>query len=352
MYNVKKSLVLAVGATLSTVSMWAAADVKVGGMAQVEIAREETKSAAGVTTKRTTVEDNTRGRFWITADENLGGGMKGLAYYEFSVDTTGVCAVEGTTPFGTCGAAPVNQNTREKYVGLQTNMGTVKLGSNRNPNQFLGGVYWDAFVTTNLEARGNGGMSGTTFGHIGYLDNSLRYESPTWGGFGFEFAYVFDDAATTASTTDDGDYAIGGQWKGKIPGGNLHAVAVHTEDANNSAGAAGDNNNRAQSKLGARYDFLKDYSIMGQYETIDNDANTLDQKIYYLGFQARFGKVLGAVQWGKTKDDITHNDTDYLAVGAWYSFSKTFRAIGGYRQTETDNGNQDKIFSAALLKLF
>ena len=166
----KKLLAVAIGAALST-PMLVQADVKVGGMAQVEIAYEETETTTGaaptVTVSNTTTEDNSRGRFWITADEDLGNGMKGLAHFEFRVDTTGVCESEaGGSTCGTtdnvagAGANETGANVREKYVGLQTKLGTVKLGSIQQPYKYAGGVKWDAFVTTNLEARGNGGMSG------------------------------------------------------------------------------------------------------------------------------------------------------------------------------------------------
>ncbi|MBI5612290.1 MAG: porin [Gammaproteobacteria bacterium] len=366
MYNVKKTLVVAVGATLSAVSLWAAADVKIGGMAQVEIAREETKNAAGATTRtETTVEDNTRGRFWITADEDLGGGLKGLAHFEFGVDTTGNCALEGALPTGGCGTTGLFQNVREKWVGLKSNFGTVKLGSNPTPYRTYGGVMWDAFVTTNLEARGNGGMSGGAFGHFNYFDNSLAYESPSWMGLSMKLVYSFDDAATAASTADDGDYSIGVQWTGLD--GALQIIAVRNEDKNNSSGAAGDLNIEERNKFGVKYTFLKNYTVLAQFEQIKNDADTTDADVWFLGFQARFGNVLGVVQAGNTDGRIATTtpalaagtcgtganvDCDYLAVGALYYFSKTFNLTGGYRKTEVDNGIQDKVWAVGMRKLF
>ncbi len=346
-----KLLAVAVGATLSAVPLWVQAGVSVGGIAQVEISREETQNAAGATTaKNTTVEDNSRGRFWITADEDLGGGLKGLAHFEFRVDTTGSCGLE--TGGAACGTGGGAQNIREKWVGLQGGFGTIKLGSVRQPYKYAGGVLWDVFFDTNLQAPDTGGMSGTAFGHANFFDNSILYVSPTWGGLFFHAAYVFDDVnvvnAAGGSSTDDGDYSAAVEWKGL--GGDLHLVAARSEDQNNALGATG--NNRALNKVGAKFNFLKDYSIIGQYETIDNDAKTLDQTIQFLGFNAKIGNVLAALHWGKTKDDITHNDTDYLAIGAWYNFSKTFMVLGGYRSTEVDNGNEDQVWSVGMRKAF
>jgi predicted porin len=364
----KKLLSLAIGATLGAVPLWAQAGVTVGGMAQVEIAREETQNAAGATTRKaTTVEDNTRGRFWISADEDLGGGLKGLAYLEFGVDTTGSCALEASLPTGACGTAANFGNVREKWVGLKSGLGTVKLGSNRTAYKYYGGVFWDAFVTTNLEARGNGGMSAGAFGQNNYFDNSLRYESPEWAGFSFEFTYGFEDVvtATTTTTADDGDYSIGVQWKGL--GGNLHLVAARSEDQNNAAGAAGDLNVEERNKLGVKYSFLKNYTVLAQFERMKNGAGTTDADVWFLGFQARFGNILGVVQAGNTDGRIAAStpalaagtcgtgasvDCDYLAIGGLYYFSKTFHLTGGYRQTEVDNGIEDKVWAIGMRKLF
>lgn len=364
----RKLLAVAIGATLGVVPLWVQAGVSVGGMAQVEIGREETKNAAGATIrKETTVEDNTRGRFWISADEDLGGGMKGLAYFEFGVDTTGSCGLETVTPTGACATVAAFGNVREKWVGLKTDFGTVKLGSNRTPYRMYGGVMWDAFVTTNLEARGNGGMSGGVFGHFNYFDNSLSYETPNWGGFSAWLVYGLEDVvtATTTTTADDGDYSIGVQWTGL--GGDLQVIAVRNEDKNNSAGAAGDLNIEERNKLGVKYTFLKDYTVLAQFEQIKNDAGTTDADVWFLGFQARFGNVLGVVQAGNTDGRIaastpalaaltcgtgTNVNCDYLAVGALYYFSKTFNLTGGYRKTEVDNGIQDKVWALGMRKLF
>ncbi len=281
-----KLLAVAVGATLSAVPLWVQAGVSIGGIAQVEISREETQNAAGATTaKNTTVEDNSRGRFWITADEDLGGGLKGLAHFEFRVDTTGSCALETSLPTGACGTG-ASTNFREKWVGLQGGFGTLKLGSVRQAYKYAGGALWDVFYDTNLTALGTGGMSGTPFGHGDFFDNSAAYVSPSFGGATFSLTYSFDDVnvvnASGGSTADDGDYSAAIEWKGL--GGDLHLVAGRSEDQNNALGATG--NNRALNKVGAKFSFLKDYAIIGQYETIDNDAKTLDQKVQFLGFNA------------------------------------------------------------------
>jgi len=355
----KKLLAVAIGAALSA-PMLVQADVKIGGSAQVEIAAEEVESTVGTVTATDTLvttEDNSRGRFWITADEDLGNGMKGLAHFEFRVDTTGVCESEaggstcGTTDNVTgAGTNETGANVREKYVGLQTKLGTVKLGSIQQPYKYAGGVKWDAFVTTNLEARGNGGMSGGVFGHNNFFDNSLLYTSPSFAGVSFGVAYSFDDVAATsasgggnASTADDGDYSAAVEWNGKFGEGfGVHLIAALSHNADNTAGSnfASTNATTDQTKIGAKFTFAKNYSVIAQYEQIEGSivsgvTDIIDDDVYFLAFHATIGPVLLALQYGNTEEGGvgTNRDIDYLALGAFYNFSKTFSVFGGYRAT-------------------
>lgn len=341
----KKLLLAAISSAIAaTVSVPALADVKVGGHAQVELAREEV-SAGGVSSfEGQTVEDNSRGRFWITADEDLGSGMKGLALFEFRVDATGECDLEAggsTCTSSTVTGTTVSNNSaniREKWVGLQSGLGTIKLGSVRSPYKYAGGVLWDAFVTTNLEARNNGGMTGGVFGHNNFMDNSINYTTPTMGGLVLSATYTPDDATGPGSTATTGDGAAAIEWKGA----GLHAIGAWSRN-NVSA------NDTEQFKLGLRGDF-GGISAMVQAENTENDTGTVDTDTLFLGVQAKFGKVTGAVQLGKT-EPAAGADTDYLAVGAFYNFSKTFSAFGGYRNTEQGTTEQQAI-SVGLRKVF
>lgn len=383
----KKLLAVAIGAALSASPMLTQAanltvagssdevkhpvGLQIGGMVQVEIANEEAEqtSAAGVITNvgdQTTVEDNSRGRFWIAADENLGGGMSALAHYEFRVDTTGVCGLET----GGAACAANSANTREKFVGLKTNFGTLKLGSIRSPYKYAGGVLWDAFVTTNLEARGNGGMSGGVFGHNNFFDNSVNYTSPRFAGVSFGVAYSFDDVNTDvptgqAVTADDGDYSVAVEWASSF---GLHLIGAYSHNADNTPGQTVAATVEAdQIKLGAKYTIAKKFSVIAQYETIEGSAqtagvNNVDDKVYFLAFHANVGPVLAAIQYGKTEQGgaATNNDIDYLALGAFYNFSKTFNVFTGYRITDSEQtlpagtqaSSETKVFTLGMRKVF
>ena len=373
----KKLLAVAISAALSA-PMLAQADVKVGGIAQVEIAVEETETTVGTvssTVSTTTTEDNSRGRFWITADEDLGGGMKGLAHFEFRVDTTGACESEGGgVAAGTGATCNTGSNVREKYVGLQTPAGTIKLGSVQQPYKYAGGVKWDAFVTTNLEARGNGGMSGGVFGHNNFFDNSILYTSPTFAGVSVGLAYSFDDIAATStngggngSTADDGDYSLAVAWDGKFGGGfGVNVIAALSHNADNVNILPTTDLSTDAIKLGAKFTFAKNFAVIAQYEQIEGSlvigaSDVVDDKVLFLAFHANVGPVLIALQYGNTEEGGVgvNRDIDYLALGAFYNFSKTFNVFTGYRITDSSqtlpagvNDAETQVFTLGMRKTF
>jgi len=89
---------------------------------------------------------------------------------------------------------------------------------------------------------------------------------------------------------------------------------------------------------------MKNFSVIGQYENRKNDTsavNTIDEKILFLGFQAKFGAVTAVVQVAKDKEKGTGTGADeertYQVIGAWYNFSKSFGAFGGYRKTTVED---------------
>lgn len=358
-----KLITLAVAAAIAT-PVAVLADVKIGGFAQVEIAREESVSTTGTIStesRLTTTEDNSRGRFWITADEDLAYGMKGLAHFEFRVDTTGVCESEaGGSTCGVTGGTTLTDDTganvREKWVGLKAPWGTVKAGSVRSPYKYAGGVLLDTFVTTNLEARGTGGMSGGVFGHNNFVDNAVSYNSPSMAGVTINVTYSFDDvpegafaagAATSttgggnASTADDGDYMASVEWAQKFSDSMAVMVAIaHANNQDNNPALTGTVkiNDFTADKIAAKLDFLKYFTVKAQVESLEDDANVIDDDVWFVGFDTKLGAWLLALQVGKTEQGGTGTnfDTDYLALGGIYNFSKSFIVFTGWRSTDAD----------------
>lgn len=361
----QKLLTAAIGAALAIGPALASADVSVGGMAQVELGRlKETGNVpgnsaakapvAGSSFNGSVVGDNNRGRFWIAADEDLGNGLTGLGLYTFKVDTAGVAGLDG----------PNGSNTMEKWVGLKGDWGTFRAGSLRSPYKYAAGVMWDAFVTTNLEARGNGGMINGVFGQGSYFDNSIGYTSPNLSGLTFGIVYTPNKAATASctpgafdcSSTSFGDYSSALEWKNM----GWDAVVARSYARNIAAGVGTGYTN----KVGLRYNFANQMALMGQYEwqkTSDLPVNA-DSHDYFVGFDANTGHFTWVAQVGQTKNKTAvvlpgagasantalsnygnapyalgaaaPGKINYYALGGFYNFSKTFNVFAGYGQSD------------------
>lgn len=395
----KKLLTIAIGATLSAAPMLVAqADVKVGGHAQVEAYSASAQCNVGTTAagagifsgsgicaaanspgaRAQGLIDNARGRFWITADEDLGAGLKGLAHFEFSVDTANngqaLTAGNSASPYD---ATPrgFDARSREKYVGLSGGFGAIKLGNQHGVYKRMGGVRWDPFNATVLEARGNGGQSGSAdvnagFAHNGFIPGAIKWESEKLLGeiVSLEVLYAPHKSSNGAGDTGTGnDYQAGVSIK---PIKNLEIIAAHSNNKQQPDGVA--NQDQKANKVGARFSFLSMHTVFAQYEKTDmNDSAAAsvptsagittavvgDGTYLLLGYSLKLGNLGVVLQGGKHEREITGTDleTDYAATGVTYNFSKTTRSWLGYRQSEATQGaatNEQKVVALGLRKDF
>lgn len=63
---------------------------------------------------------------------------------------------------------------KEKFIGVQSPLGTVKVGRLATPYKSVTAA-WDPLNETSFQARGNGGLSGGALGHSSYLDHAMDY---------------------------------------------------------------------------------------------------------------------------------------------------------------------------------
>lgn len=422
----KKLLTIAIGATLSTTSLLTVqADVKVGGHAQVEAYSASAACTLGTAAASTIVGsgmsavtvpatgifsgsgicattnaagargqgliDNARGRFWITADEDLGAGFKGLAHFEFSVDTANsaqsVAGGSGASPYDAT-ARTFDQRTREKYVGLSGGFGALKFGNNHGAYKRMGGTRWDPFNATVLEARGNGGQSGSadvnaSFAHNGFVPGSIKWESGKLLGeiVTVEVLYAPHKNSNGQGDTGTGDdYQVGVSVK---PIKDLEIIAAHSNNQaqpDNTIAIPASQLDQKATKVGARLGFLGMHTLFAQYEMVDmNDAaaasvptsagittaTAADGTFLFVGYSLKFGNFNWALQGGRHNRDLSSAiadlQTDYAATGITYNFSKTTRSWLGYRKSTASldrnaagdaDSNEAKVVALGLRKDF
>lgn len=374
----KKLLTAAIGAALVAGPMFAAhADVKVYGHLQFELANENVGDQITTGGKNeflrpaswqggnigkpngktkgsvTTVEDNQRGRIGFYGDESVGGGMKAFGRVEYDI-----------TSSGNQSGFKDNPSIREANVGLSGGAGTFTIGTLKSPYKYTGGVKYDPFVTTNLEARRNGGMTGGNYGSNGFLSNMLSYQTAKGMPVDFWLAYSPSDTGAQAKGAgtaganegDRGDYAAAL----KFGGGGWEAFLATAKNKDN--GASGSvpavKSDYTATKIGGKVSF-DSHTILGQYESTKEDNIDIratsgvgtqlagvqnEGKILFVGYHLKMGNNTFVAQYGDSKLKFKGYPTaledqkgKYYTVGLIHSFSKTARLFGGYTKTELKN---------------
>lgn len=349
----KNIIAIAVAAAVIAPTMASAeGDVKVYGRAQVEIGSLDYQNTDPDGDPNTdddpsgvSVADNAMGRLGVVATEDLGGGMKGIAKFEFKLDTA-----DGDS------SGSISLTKRELMVGLKGGFGTVQLGRLKSEYKYAGGVKYDPFVATFLEARGNGGMSGggtmvggvsNQYGHNSFNSDMIGYKSPKLGPItlGLTYGPEEDDGTMTA--------AIKGSWK-------MGEFVIALLDTGDKLGTAA----YSAFKAGGQLRFGGgNHKISLQYEVTDYDdgnAATDDESPVYFfgGYQGSFGKSTFVAQFGAHDADVTTvggattNDATYMAVGAIYKFSKLTRVFGGFRSEDRDDDSGEDVISIGMRKDF
>jgi predicted porin len=324
-----------------------AGDVTVYGRAQVELTsvsqQDENPACSGAAKQDQTVEnrcdgleisDQSLGRVGFKASEDLGNGWKGLAKFEYKTDTAD----------GVAGGSNVGLTPRETMVGLKGSAVQIEAGRLKSAYKYAGGVKYDAFVTTTMEARGNGGMSGTDKGHNGFLSKHLAVQGGS-GPIKARFTYGAADG--------DGSMTLSVMYKQN----NIEAflAMVDSGDLEDDGSPTGASTSRT--KLGGAFT-TGPHKIMLQYEMEDLDTN-VDPTYLFVAYNMKMGKNTFVAQIGQYDSDQSttpNGDLDYLALGVIHKFTKTTRIFGGFRSTDADNdtypNSREDVVTVGLRKDF
>ena len=309
----KKLIALAVAGIMAA-PMAAQAAPKLYGHLQAEITDLDKD---GSTNDILQIDDNKRGRLGVKGSEDLGGGLKAIYQMEFQVETT---------------TADIDDGDRNAFVGLKGGFGTIRIGANKQAYKYFGGVKYDPFVATYLQARGNGGMIksetgiASSHGQNGFLKNSIMYTNK-FGGATFWATYQLSE-----TNPDYNDLNMGVKFK---IGKSAEVFVAHADDDAATAASRGTN-----TKVGGQWK-AGPHKISAQYEMGDSDAagGSGDNDTIFLGYQFKMGKTVLVAQVGEVDFDLASaNDKEYMAVGVIHNFSKKTRIFAGYRTTDVDNG--------------
>lgn len=278
-------------------------------------------------TSEVTVTDRERGRIGLKGSEDIGNGMQaiGIAEFDFVGGNKDSEFGDGTDSNGDTFRGNALR-VREIMAGIKGGFGEIQIGTLKSAYKYSGGVKYDPFVTTTLEARGNYGMTAKTSGQNGFINNALAYKNK-FGALGVWATYSPDQTDRDGDGTKDG-----GEYTLAV---SFNAGALEAFGARYDSGLSDSTKQYSSNKIGAKFKLGSGMAIMGQYEKGDK-AGT-DLKTMFIGFHLGLGKNTIVLQAGNTKlddgvDDA--NDGSYMAVGAIHKFSKKARVFVGYKKSK------------------
>ena len=254
----------------------------------------------------TGLQNNRQGTSQITflGTEDLGGGLKAMFLYEGDFNST---IAAGT-------ANGIGNGGGEIYAGLSGGFGTVKLGAPNTPT-----------LSTQTGSQPFGTKIGGGFGamNAGKVrnDNSMRYDSPSMGGFSVAVAYANQtknaaNVVTTAAITDIGLFYANGPLAAGV---SSYTVAGIGAAADNKLTNAYISYNLGMVKLGAGVYTEKD----GAAASSTVVSGGLDSQATNFSVSVPMGAITLMANYGKKNDkSVANNDRTVTAFGAKYDLSK------------------------------
>lgn len=247
-------------------------------------------------------------RLGFRGSEDLGGGLSAKFVLEagFNIDT------------GTMGQGGLLLG-RQAYVGLGSQWGELALGRQYTPHVITLDQI-DPF------SRGLAGNSANLMTTVVRMNNTIKYSTPSWGGFVGELAYGFGEVPDDTTASRQIGAAIG------YANGPLLVKLAH-HSAENPTGT-----DDAQSTLlGAKYDFGMAAASAGI--GINEGLGAIDNRDYLLGVAAPFGPGVFLASYIR-KDDRSpaNSDANQWALGYTHAVSRRTNFYTSFARIDNDPG--------------
>ena len=317
----KKIIALAVAGLVSGVA-FAQSNVTIYGRMDAGFASVKSNTNGQMRSTGVYTGGLTTPRIGFKGEEALGNGLKAIFVYETAASNDkntndrGLATENTNTFWG---------NTRYAYTGLAGSFGQVRIGVVGTPTDDWNGNEGETGSLGNLSARNFAGELRGKF--AGTKDQGIQYVSPTFSGFTFGAAVIFQDEGNDARgsippTTGQRDtlYNVGVTYKN----GPLQGTFTYGYDKQSQYPAA-QKGNKQQYALGLGYDFGV-VKVQGSYEAVKNAAyakNDADNNLYTLGVIVPVSKM-GKVSFGYARQDNDVKDSDGkgYVLGYEHSMSK------------------------------
>lgn len=360
----------------SSVTLYGVVDAMIG---QENVKVQSSTTNTSVSNSKVDGSGLSSSRWGMRGSEDLGGGMAAVFTLEggFGIDT-GALANNGGSSSSTASIL----FGRVASVGLKGSFGEVRLGRQYTAYDSLRGA------TNNTYDSNTFATTGTIWG-VGLQDysnranNSIRYDSPVFGGFSGSVMYAFgeDKSATVSASSStsahikyaNGPLLVGYAYQAEkangaaAPASTLFSGAsglgsTVIGSASSNVGTAGVATTRKYNLLGATYDFGV-AKLVGSYNTAKG-LNTASQdtkdKEYQIGVSVPFGAASIAAGYSRAKSEFagtSRKGTGYSLLGT-YDLSKRTTLYTGYISHKgepiADSTRTDKktLFAAGVRHTF
>ena len=317
----KIAIALALLGSMSAPAIAATSNVDISGTMDMSVSSISGKPSDPLATENsseTNVSSN-NSNLVLKGSEDLGDGVKAL----WQVQT--YFSAGGTDSKASANGSLSNGDT---FLGLGSGMGTLRLGNMDSPVKNLGRKA-DLFSNHLADSRN---LTQEKYGDV-RMQNSVRYDTPSFSGFSGSIAYSSNLDATAATSASADMYSLSGNYSN----GPLFAgVGFESRDL-----AVGDDPDMWRLVGGYKFG---DAKVVGLWQSASNTTGAAgaddDRDVWGIGGAYAMGaftfkaQYYGAGDLGSTAD----SGADMWAIGADYSLSKRTTVYAGYAATSNDDG--------------
>ena len=362
----KKIIALAVAGLMSGAA-FAQSNVTISGRVDIGYHHSSASGLGGAADTTSGIQSGVHdgSRIAFAGEENLGNGLKAIFMLEYGLSNDTNAGV-GAASFGS------STSSRQQWLGLTGGFGTVVAGQVYTPSDDMGA--YDSMDQTAFSPRaimgwGTAHQSGTRW------ENSVKYTSPTMGGFTVSAIYGFAPIPTAGqplSTANTDTTAYNGstdntrnQERGFGLGANYTngplSVGLYHDRINNINNATSDK--VGATRLGASYDF----GVVAAYGTYEKGfirgsttpglvstgiAGDKDKaKMWSVGLTAPLGNGLLRTMYARLNvNDAASTPSDSITgwgIGYDYNMSKRTMLYTGYTRVNGESNNSTSFAGPA-----
>ena len=281
-------------------------------------------------------------RLGVRGSEDLGGGLKAIFTLE-----SGINIDDGTT-----GQSGVFWG-RQAFVGLGSDFGTLTLGrqygsvyyltsdfsafsnNNTGPSTAVIGGFGAIGAYEPVRGASLAGNSATGLGGPARVNNSVKYESPSFSGFKVGGMWGFGEVG------DEGDNRTGDIYA-RFTSGPFDVMLSYMDDKRQATPAVG--TTPAAPEIDAKtYSIggawtISSFRILGGYlKTKDDTTFGQDGEGWWVGGDYRIGPHLISAQYVQNSPDQNDSDTKGYGIGYRYDFSKRTAVYTSLTYFDNDN---------------